>query len=87
MFGDVKGLVSGGLINWIWICLLIIWLAPNTQEIMIRFQPALQLPQDATVPRRLLWQPNMRWALALAVLALFAVLSISKVSEFLYFQF
>ena len=69
--------------------LLVAWLAPNTQELTgytapsgahTRFDPA---PQVA----RALWQPNLGWSLALGAVFGSALLSLSRVSEFLYFQF
>lgn len=79
------GTISRGAVNWIWILLLVSWLAPNTQEIMRRFKPALDFRDDT--PGRFSWQPNWRWLTAHVVLALFALISISKLSEFIYFQF
>jgi alginate O-acetyltransferase complex protein AlgI len=45
-------------------------------------------PRPSLPPRQgLRWQPDQRWALALAVAAALCVLSLSTVTEFLYFQF
>ena len=85
MGGLHAGVVSRGAVNWIWILLLIAMLAPNTQQIMRRFSPALDYKQaDET---GLAWKPNGRWLAAHVALAVFAVISISKVSEFIYFRF
>jgi D-alanyl-lipoteichoic acid acyltransferase DltB (MBOAT superfamily) len=65
--------------------------APNTQELMRRFDPALDF--DAADPRhaaRLAWQPSVRWfAFASLLLACCLVLipQGDRLSEFLYFQF
>jgi len=41
------------------------------------------------VPRsvRLLWRPSKAWAVFVAVLTAAGLLSLSRVSEFLYYQF
>ncbi|MEK0449213.1 MAG: hypothetical protein RL088_1481, partial [Verrucomicrobiota bacterium] len=68
---------------WIAALLGIVWLAPNSQELMARHEPALHDVQ----PRRLSWQPSAIWALGLAALFALTVLHLSRVSEFIYFQF
>jgi len=87
VFGDTHSLVGGGVINWIWISLLIVWLAPNTQQIMLRFKPALDIPAHTAAPHRLLWQPSLVAAALIAGLGLVAIFNLQQQSEFLYFQF
>ena len=79
-------LINGAALNWIWGCLLIVWFAPNTQQIMANFKPALVVPDDNSA-NRLLWQPSYPWLVVSVVCAVSALLSISKLSEFIYFQF
>jgi hypothetical protein len=79
------GLLPTGAINWIWLSLLIVWLAPNTQEIMANFKPALDAP--ATAARRLLWRPSITAALLIWGLAFIAIINLNRQSTFLYFQF
>ncbi len=58
----------------IFLTLLIAWFMPNTQQFMygkIRWQ----------------WQPSPAWAVSMALVATIALLSLTRVSEFLYFQF
>ncbi|HTS55101.1 MAG TPA: MBOAT family protein [Burkholderiales bacterium] len=84
------GLFGGGpQLNWIWICLALAWFAPNTQQIMARFEPALNLPREVTAlsGRWWLWRPSWPWLAAGVVGATWAMLSISGLSEFIYFQF
>ncbi len=71
---------------WIWITALwiLVWLAPNTQEIMASFKPALE---NVTSTKWPCWQPNKPWLASIAVCLLYAVTEIEKVSEFLYFRF
>lgn len=67
----------------------IVWIFPNTQQILARFKPALELTQaDRTEGRlRLLWQPTVAWGFCLG-LAFFAVLvKMENPITFLYFQF
>ena len=42
-FSDARGLVTAGLMYWIAILLAVCWCAPNTQEIMSRARPALEI--------------------------------------------
>ena len=86
-FTDSRGLVRAGLVNWIVILLAICWLAPNTQQIMARFEPALNMPRDALPARVLAWRPTAITALIAATLAFTSIVNLHRHSEFLYFQF
>lgn len=72
-------------------CLLgVVWFAPNTQQLMQRFQPGYDPFADgpATAPPKWLqWRPTGGWAFAMSALTVIAVLHLSRISEFLYFQF
>jgi len=72
--------------TWVVALLPIVFLAPNTQQIMQRFGPALDHP-DTTAPTRLAWHNSPRWALAMSVVLALGLLSLTRPSEFLYFQF
>jgi hypothetical protein len=85
-FGPSNGLSTGGMMNWIWILLLIVWLAPNTQTIMQHFKPALDAPQPAA-RTWLAWRPNFIAAVLVWGLAFVALINLSQQSTFLYFQF
>jgi len=63
---------------------LAVRILPNSQEMLRRFEPALGAIRDR---RALHWGLHSGWALITAVLAWASVLNITKVSEFLYFQF
>lgn len=70
--------------------LLFAWLMPNTQELMHRYSPTYESTKGkgaAPAWQFLSWQPNVRWAIALFVISATAIDGLSKVSEFLYFQF
>ncbi len=82
---------------WVLIGLAICWLLPNTQQVMARFEPAyrygLERAQRDGLPWLLrtmsgaFWQPNLRWSMATGFLFALAVMSLNRISEFLYFQF
>ncbi len=64
----------------------IVWLMPNSQQIMAKFPATLS--QVATGRYRFLeWAPNPKWAIPMGVCAALAIASLSQHSEFLYFQF
>jgi len=85
-FGDTRDYVGGGVVNWIWILLLVVWLAPNTQQLLADYRPALALFAER-YQGRLAWRPTPLFAVLTAVIALAAIFSLHKQSEFLYFQF
>jgi len=61
--------------------------APNSQQIMRHCHPGLA---PVAAPDRfggLVWQPTLRWAAALAVLALASTFSLWSPTEFLYYRF
>mgnify|MGYP003694201899 CR=1 FL=1 len=72
--------------SWIVALLPLVMLAPNTQEILGRFQPALNF-HDGRRSVRLSWQPTPGWAAFVATLTACGLLSLTRVSEFLYYQF
>ena len=71
---------------WIVALLPLVILAPNTQEILGRFQPALNF-QVAQVSKRLAWRLTPGWGALVATVTVCGLLALSRVSEFLYYQF
>ena len=71
---------------WVIALLPMVFISPNTQQIMQRFKPTLD-QQDSDHISRLTWRCNTRWALAMAVVLALGLLSLTRPSEFLYFQF
>ncbi|GAB6043248.1 MBOAT family O-acyltransferase [Endothiovibrio diazotrophicus] len=69
---------------------LTLW-APNTQQIMARFNPAFDTYRFASTrdagPRWWQWRLGWPWLLATTTLAVLATLHLTRVSEFLYFRF
>ncbi|MFZ2171322.1 MAG: MBOAT family protein [Methylococcaceae bacterium] len=85
-FSKTEPFIRGKAINWILMSLLIVWFSPNTQQIMASFKPALDVPEGSPA-KRLRWQPSYAWLVASVFCAVFSILSISELSEFIYFQF
>ena len=77
-------------LRWLAAMFVIAWGLPNVQQMLHRYRPALETyPGEVSPPywRRLVWRPARRWALVTAVLLLAAVINLTRVSEFLYYQF
>lgn len=77
---------GGPQLNWLVFCALIVWLAPNTQQLMRGYQPALGV-DDHCSAGGLRWKPARHWLAAVVALAACGILSLSALSEFIYFQF
>lgn len=71
---------------WLLVLLPMVFIAPNTQQIMCHFQPALGYKSDAAVSR-LVWSTRPGWAVIMAIVLACGLLSLAQPSEFLYFQF
>jgi hypothetical protein len=71
---------------WIAVLLPVVFLWPNTQEIMSRFRPALGATRVA-IARWQQWSPRGGWATIAGIVAAAGMLSLTRHSEFLYFQF
>ena len=82
-------LTTSNHLNWLHLggMLAIIFLAPNTSQIMNRHQPIPNIEQLPMGTPRLLWKPAPQWALLLALIGATAVLATHRYTEFLYFQF
>lgn len=64
----------------------IIWFAPNTQQVMTSYEPALG--RSIVNPHGALkWQPASGWAVVAGSLAALGILALGGTTEFLYFQF
>jgi len=76
--------------RWILALLLIVWIAPNTQQLMHRFRPAFEIYRGEIVAPRpgwLAWRPSLVWALVTVGMSVAVLTHMGRVSEFLYFQF
>ena len=70
--------------------LFVVWFFPNTQQILNGFKPESNTFSSETLPfgwKVLEWRPNFVWASISAVLVVYSILSLTQISEFLYFQF
>ena len=69
---------------------VIVWFMPNSMELMWRYRPALPSPyadQPVAPAKRLSWQPTPLNAAAYGLLCIVAVLALSNLKPFIYFQF
>ncbi len=65
---------------------IVVWALPNTQQIMIRAEPALGRIQPGT-PAWLRWHDSAWWSIAIGCAATAAVMAMGGSTEFIYFQF
>src|SRR5690349_8524230 len=69
---------------------LIVWLMPNSVELMGRYRPALPSPyadQPVLAASRLAWRPTRLNAAIYGLMCIVAVLALSNLKPFIYFQF
>ncbi len=73
------------------VALLIVWFAPNVQQMMGSYVPYLNImAKEKELPkpsRWLTWKPSYFWAAVCVICALVSILFLSRASEFIYFQF
>jgi D-alanyl-lipoteichoic acid acyltransferase DltB (MBOAT superfamily) len=70
---------------WIVALLAVAWIMPNSQQLLQIYRPALEQPiTRSDMPK---WRPTLRWSLLMGTMGAVAMLNMSKVSEFLYYQF
>ncbi len=77
-------------VRWLAAMFVIVWALPNAQQLLYRHRPALETyPGEVTPPRwrALVWRPAAAWALVTAALFVAAAINLTRVSEFLYYQF
>jgi alginate O-acetyltransferase complex protein AlgI len=87
VFGD--GSATDFVKAWLWIAVLgaVALILPNTQQVMSLFNPVLEVVEPVHHKPRLVWTPSLGWAVAIGIAAFFGVISVTRVSEFLYWQF
>lgn len=74
----------------LFILLLVVWLIPNTQQILFKNKIGLEIHHKLEVSafwRRFAWSPNTCWAIIIFVISIISIVMISDTNEFLYFQF
>jgi alginate O-acetyltransferase complex protein AlgI len=64
-------------------------LLPNTQQLFIDYEPSLEPRRKETLwgLDRIKWAPDWSWATLCSAMLIAAIFNMSKVSEFIYFQF
>ncbi len=71
--------------------LAVVWFAPNTNQLLWAYEPALNLRDSEHAPpgwvQRWLWQPRLAWSVVASVAFVWAVSCLARPSQFLYFQF
>jgi D-alanyl-lipoteichoic acid acyltransferase DltB (MBOAT superfamily) len=68
----------------------IVWLMPNSMEVMGRYRPALPSPypdQPVEPAKRFSWRPTPLQAGVYGLMCIVAVLALSNLKPFIYFQF
>ena len=67
--------------------LLIVWLMPNTWQLLKRYEPALDgfTTTEGGIPIK--WSPGRMWGVVVGAMLAYSVLNLTAASEFLYFQF
>lgn len=82
-FGDIKGY------HWLLLLLLWVWLLPSSWSLFASLNEKTGLPviHHPTRRRRWHWRPDTRWSVLLGFVLVVSMLHMSRVSEFLYFQF
>jgi len=80
--------LASGAEAWLWIVglLVAVNVLPNTQEFMADHRPAIDFDPGLR-PQGPRWRPTPGYALAGVVITIACVLHLSRVSEFLYYQF
>lgn len=92
-FGAVPAYGGGWQLVWLLACLAFVWLLPNSQEVMRRYEPALgavvaQHPAGL-LARWLTWQPGKLTGVAIGLATAYLCFRAiqGRPGEFIYFQF
>ena len=83
-FGHLPYLHKDALV-WIGTLWFLSWLAPNTQQIMAHFKPALDEIKEPA--HYFSWKPTQAYAWLIGFILITSLFNMNRVSEFLYFQF
>jgi hypothetical protein len=76
-------IVKARALVWSALLLLVVWFGPNASRLFGK--PILAVSETPVLVA--LWRPHWTWAVLLGLAFAACVLSLSQVSEFLYFQF
>lgn len=91
-FAEESGTILIKTYLWILALLTIAFFLPSTQELMVNAEPVIEMkrgPKGFLLEgyRWLRWSPSPVWAITMAGVAFAGLISITHVSEFLYWQF
>ena len=71
-----------------------VWILPNISQIMKNYEPVCEsfgkeeeMDGSVIVDKYLTWSPTIRWAISLSLITVIAVLGITKMNAFIYFNF
>ena len=78
-FGNVNHAMTPSLILGLFSLLIVVQIFPNSQEIILQF--------NNYQSRYFNWKPNLFWLSLTLMLTIICLLNLSRVSEFLYYQF
>jgi alginate O-acetyltransferase complex protein AlgI len=89
---DASNINSPVVFVWLAILAAAVWFLPNAIQMLNTERPCYEVNKEsqAELPRCqrwLLWKPNSVWAIATSLTFIYCLLSLTKVSEFLYFNF
>ncbi|MFV1982133.1 MAG: MBOAT family protein [Thiohalomonadales bacterium] len=83
-------------LGFLFVILVLLLILPNTQQLMSNFQPAYDFEEknimfsgksSGNISRLIFWKPTVIFSIFISGLFVLSFLSLSHVSEFLYFQF
>jgi len=95
-FANTSGSTLLTTYAWVTVLLAIAFLFPNSQQILARVNPVLEYSARPAAGSAAIaaergswweWRPSPLWAFAIGCAAFIAIISITRVSEFLYWQF
>ena len=72
-------------LSWIIPLLAIVWLMPNSQQLLQKYRPILEPVTGG--PARPRWRPNALWATVMALMFVLCLMNLNRPTTFLYFQF
>ncbi len=73
---------------WISCCLLLVLIAPNTQDLMGLYRPSINKQEPRTfIPKFAMWRPTTIWVILLIILFCVSIIFALQPTEFLYYQF
>ena len=88
--GPFYQLGSVKFLDIIWFIMLFLsaFYLPNTQQFMQRYRPVFEKSQYyKNSALKIIWRPTFAWSCFISILFVYATLSLTRMSEFLYFQF